>query len=179
MKLFKFKNFISNTIADSIFENVSIYEENLYSKDSSFSVSPIDLSNSNKEDLALYQKKYKESLEFINSLSKSPEEEDVLKNNFAFAIHFDAISVGTGVSLKSLVKISKKLHSNFVFINGDGNDYQLGEFTSGHDSEVIIHIQFIGDKKALVKDYQDWYLKREKFLSQKIQDKLNKNRIKR
>lgn len=179
MNLPKFKNYLSNIISGSLFEYIHPYEENLYSKDSHFEVSPLDMPTHTKEDMELYRAAYKTQKDLVDSLSKSPKEEDVLNGDFSFIIKFDSVSIGTGISLKNLNKISKKLHTDLLFVNGDGNDYQLSEYTGGHDAEVILHIQFKGNKDNLIHDYKNWYIKREAFLKEKIEAKTSKIKNKR
>lgn len=173
MNLPKFKNYISNTIVSSFFNHVDIYGENLYSKDSSFEVPQFTMPYSTKEEMVLYNAAYKEKRAVIESLNKSPKLEDVINSEFSFVIHFDSSMFTTGISLKQLNKIAKKLYTDSIFINGDGSDYQLGEYTSGHDSEIILHILFKGNKEKLVADYQNWYLDRQNYLQQKIDEKTN------
>lgn len=174
MNLPKFKNYISNTIASTLFDHVDIYGENLYSKDSAFEVSNFSLPHATKEDMDSYKAAYKIKRDLVESLDKSPNVEDVVNGEFSFVIHFDSCMLGTGVSLKQLNKMAKKLHTDNIFVNGDGNDYQLGEYTGGHDSEIILHIEFKGNKEQLVADYQKWYVERQAYLQKKIDEKSQK-----
>lgn len=179
MNLPKFKNYLSNVIAGSLFEHIQPYEDNLYSKDSHFEVSPLNMATYTKEDIELYRAAYRKQKDLVDSLSKSPKEEEVLNGEFSFVIKFDSLSIGTGLSLKNLNTIARKLHTELLFVNGDGNDYQLSEYTGGHDSEVILHIQFKGNKDNLVHDYKNWYINREAFLKEKIEAKQSKIKNKR
>lgn len=179
MKLPKFKNFISNTIVNCLFDNFNIYEENLYAKDSTFEVSPINFNHSDKTEMDQFLIVHKQLREKIDTLNKSPESDTIMNTDFSFIIHFDSHIVETGISLQNLIKISKNLHTDLLFINGDGNDYQLGEFTSGHDSEVILHVQFKGTKDKLIADYQQWYIQRHEYLTKKIEEQNKKNHLKK
>lgn len=176
MILPKFKNYLCNTITDILFDRVESYDDNLYSKDSNFEVTPSNSDHDSRENWILL---YKEKQQLVDSLSKSPKEEDVLNGDFSFVIKFDSISVGTGLPLQKLIDISKKLHTDLLFVNGDGNDYQISEYTGGHDSEVILHVQFTGNKKDLIQDYKNWYIHREEFLKKKLEAKQSKTKNKR
>lgn len=179
MNLPKFKNYIANTIAASMFEHIDIYAENLYSKDSIFEVSSFTMPHSTREEMDMYNAEYKQKRNLVESLNKSPSLEDVQNGEFSFVIRFDSCVIGTGVSLKQLNKMSKKLHTDNIFINGDGNDYQLSEYTGGHDSEVILHFEFKGNKEQLVADYQKWYVERQTHLQKKIDEKAQKIKTKK
>ena len=171
MNLSKFKHYLSNIVSGSLFEHLHPYEDSLYSKDAHFEVSPLNMPTHTKHEMNLYRAAYKEQQDLVDSLSKSPQEEDVLNGEFSFIIKFDSLSIGTGLSLANLNKIAKKLHTDLLFVNGDGNDYQLSEYTGGHDSEVILHIQFKGNQHELLNDYKNWYAQREVYLKEKIEAK--------
>lgn len=167
----KFKEFICNNVIVNIFENQNIYEPTLFSNDSSFNVLPIQLSTKTKEEQDLYISVFKDQSKIISSLNNNPTEQIVLNNDFGFSIHFDSSMINNGISLHSLLKISDSLHTELLFISGDGHDYQIGELTSSHESEVILNIHFIGNKDNLLNDYKKWYQERYNFLSKKITNK--------
>lgn len=179
MKLPKFKNFISNSIAYSIFNDLNIYEENLYSKDSCFEVSHLTLPHSTKDEMAIFNKVFKAQKDVAELLNKSPDQDTVMNNDFSFVIHFDSDILGNGISLKNLISISQKLYTDLIFVSGDGNDYQFNEYEGSHTKEVILHLKFIGEKTQILNDYQKWYIERHAHLTKKIEEKSNKNKIKK
>lgn len=92
-----------------------------------------------------------------------------MNNDFNFIMKFDSISFKNGISLQDLNQISQKFHTDSLFVNGDGNDFQISEYYSGHESLIILQIQFKGNKNDLINDYKQWYSNRESLKSAKKQ----------
>lgn len=168
----KFKEYICNNIIVNIFENQNIFEPTLFSNDSSFNMLPIKLSTKTNEDKELYFSVFRDQSKIINSLNNIPTEQIVLNNDFGFSIVFDASMITHGISLNSLLKISDALHTELLFVSGNGHDYQISELTSSHDSEIILNVHFVGNKTDLLNDYKDWYIQRYEKLSQKIKKRI-------
>lgn len=184
-KLPMFKDFLCNNIVCNIFENYNIFEKSLYLNDSFFVPIPLNLSNlkplteidSNDNIIEENIKKQKNNYNVVKKLESSPDEETVLNNDFCFSIKFDASFLTPGISLQQILKISNTLHTDLIFISGDGNDYELGEYTSGHDAEIILNIHFLENKEELINDYKTWAKNKEIYLTDKKTGYKNRNRI--
>jgi hypothetical protein len=145
----KFKEFICNNVIVNIFENQNIFEPTLFSNDSSFEILPIHLSTKTKEEQDLYISVLKDQSKIISSLNNNPTEQIVLNNDFGFSINFDSGMINNGISLHSLLKISDSLHTELLFVSGDGHDYQISELTSSHEADIILNIHFISSINSI------------------------------
>ena len=67
---------------------------------------------------------------------------------------------GLGVSLAQMKDISESFQTENVWVSGDGYDYQYGEYTSGHDSEVEI-VVLLDNPTHLRSQFNEWKTKRD------------------
>ena len=181
MKTPKFSKFLSDTISGCLFSDDSINLGHLSGLGYSFepltvnASAPvgIDANLDMKSDYLRRDVSARASL--INTLKLDPNEELIMNNDFSFVISFDGCIARDNISLKNLLKVSKKLHTDSIFVTGDGNDYSVGDYESGHDAKVILNVEFYGSKEKLIADYHEWFAK-ELAISKVVADKKNTNK---
>lgn len=148
---------------------------NLLAKDLEFTINPKHITDRyNPVDTSISRDEYwelhKKAIEKLIKINTSLNEENFLDSQACVKIKMDMNQFNTGVSLKQLNGISKEYGSENVHVAGDGNDYSYSEYTSGHDSEIIITAE-IGDPKLFLKQYNDWAVKKIESLELKKQAK--------
>lgn len=109
---------------------------------------------------------------------KEIDETMVLNDPFSIEIKFDSYNFNyDGISLEKLNELGKAFNTQYIYVKGDGRDYQLGEFTSDHSSEIILTIN-PKEPHKLLEEYNQWLRglkdKSDKSLESK---KTNKNNI--
>jgi galactose-1-phosphate uridylyltransferase len=81
-----------------------------------------------------------------------------------------------GIELVALNKLAKAFGTENIIVSGDGHDYQLSEYTSDHESEIVLTIN-VENKAHLEPQYQKWSLKLQELKNQ--EKVIPKNKLKK
>lgn len=147
MKLPKFKEFLVSKLVHMLLDKEeSNQNTKLYAKDSE--IHPLNYEvNKNIED--------KENIYTWDN--NNVTENMVLSRPFSLEIKLDSYMFNSkGISFRTLTKISAAFETDEIYVNGDGDTYQLGEFTTDHSSEVIVTVCPKNPQK-LLDQYNLWF----------------------
>lgn len=132
---------------------------NLLGKDLSFTINP-ELNLKTYDGIEIRAKRFKEGFENVLSFNKKMTEEKFLNFDIGVELKMDMNGLNLGISLKNIMGVGRELSTENVWIAGDGCDWGQGEYTSGHDSEIIIKATF-GKKESFLAEYKDWLAEKE------------------
>ena len=127
---------------------------NLLGKDLSFTINP-ELNLKTYDGIENRVKRFKEAFENVVSFNKKMTEEKFLDFDIGVELKMDMTVLSPGISLKNIMGIGRELSTESVWIAGDGCDWGEGEYTSGHDSEIIIKATF-GKRESFLTEYKEW-----------------------
>lgn len=143
IKLPNFKKYLASKICTSIY-------------DKEWSTSDINLFNNDMSIIPTKVIQAKGGDKIYNWDSLVITDQMVEKQEFTIQMQFDTLSLpNSSLSFKSLKKISESFNTEDISVSGDGNDYQLSEYTGGHDSEVKLYIT-PHNTKQLIEEYIVW-----------------------
>jgi len=148
----------------------------LFAKDLGFTVNPsLYISNHlSTDDKSSKMNNLKVALENLQDFTKQMSEENFFKANPSIEVKMDMGAFNqTGLSLKQMLGISKQYHTDEIWVAGDGNDWEMSEYTSGHDSELIIKIN-VGNPSLFLSEYQEWEKVKDLSIAQKKKKNLKK-----
>lgn len=147
MKLPKFKEFLVSKLVHLVLDRDETSEnKKLYAKDSEIHPLNYEISKNidDKENIYTWDN---------NNITESM----VLTRPFSIEIKLDSYMFDhKGVSFKTLQKLSTSFETEDIYVNGDGETYQLGEFTTDHSSEIIVTVHPKNPEK-LLKQYAFWF----------------------
>lgn len=102
---------------------------------------------------------------------KEVTQEMVLNDPFSIEVKFDSYNFTyDGISLAKLNELSKAFNTEYIYVKGDGRDYQLGEFTSDHSSEIILTI-IPKEPTLLLEEYNNWFMALKEKSDKKLDSK--------
>lgn len=132
---------------------------NLLGKDLAFTINP-ELHVRTHDGIEPRVARFKEGFENVASFNKKMTEEKFLEFDMGLELKMDMTGLNPGISLKHILGIGRELSTENVWIAGDGYDWGEGEYTSGHESEIIIKA-VIGKKKEFLAEYNEWVNEKE------------------
>lgn len=158
MDLKLFKDFCVQKIIHNIY-NPEIGDIRLFSNDAELKVEVPDVCISDFEQLST-KDRIRQKFDIGSQFHKSPSIYKFLELDIFIIQTLDMNALPhAGISFKKLQAISDSILSQDISVAGDGNDYQLGEHTSGHDKEIILTIK-LENKPELLQQYENWIFQR-------------------
>lgn len=142
----------SHTEFDESF-NVSLLE-----KDASF---VLDETKIIRDGNSNYSSQYAEHYKKVIDFDKKPNFEKLKDVYLAIEVKFNSVGLEReSLTFKQLTKIAKTFGTQDIAVSGDGHDWQMSEYTSGHDKEVVLTVS-LDNISHLVCQYEDWFEKKE------------------
>lgn len=144
IKLPNFKQYLASKICTSIYNKEwNLNDINLFNND--MSIIPTKIIQAKGGDK-------------IYNWDKIVITDQMVENQeFTIKMQFDTLALpDASLSFKTLKKISESFNTEDISVSGDGNDYQLSEYTGGHDSEVKLSIK-PHNAKQLIEEYIVWH----------------------